>query len=373
MRHSTISRGLVAEVVRLQGEPKSHDFGHVFRRGFTLIELLVVIAIISVLIGLLLPAVQSAREAARRAQCLNNLKQLGIALHNYHAANDCFPVGYFFPTANQVYPGIPQDYYCWSVLAQMLPHIEQGAVYNALNFSFPIRSGPNGAFGAAPFAVIPANMTVVAVKVSTFLCPDDGFPQPAPGSGPINYVFCVGDGLNGGASLPGDIMLANGAFTMGKAIGVSGITDGSSNTVAATEQLLGIAGPATQTSPTPVPQDWRRAFSVEDEEGLDDPDCARATGGWQLDKGLGWWEGGFRSTLYNHYYTPNRTRYDCLGTIESFPLRPGWKAARSLHPGGVNALFCDGRVQFMKDSINLAVWRALSTRAGNEPISADAY
>jgi prepilin-type N-terminal cleavage/methylation domain-containing protein/prepilin-type processing-associated H-X9-DG protein len=342
-------------------------------RGFTLIELLVVIAIIGVLIALLLPAVQSAREASRRAQCLNNLKQLGIALHNYHTAQDAFPVGYFFPTASQVYPGIPQDYYCWSVLAQVLPQLEGGTIYNALNFSFPIRSGPNGAFGAAPFAVIPANRTGVGVRLNVFLCPSDGNPPPDPTSGPSNYVFCIGDGLNGGASLPGDVMFANGVFTMGKALGASAITDGLSSTVAASEQLLGIAGPPSQSSPTPVPPDWRRAFGVEDEEVLDDPDCARAPGGWQLDKGVGWWEGGLRSTLYNHYYTPNQRRYDCLSTIETFPLRPGWKAGRSLHSAGVNVLFCDGHVQFVKDSVNLAIWRALSTRAGGEAISADAY
>ena len=144
------------------------------RPGFTLIELLVVIAIIAVLIALLLPAVQGAREAARRIQCTNNLKQLGIALHNYHSAVGSFPVGYITPA-----PGAPlisfPDHYAWSVLAQMTPYLEQTSVYNAINFNFPVRTAPGfPGYGAPPFSIFPANTTAVSIKVGFFLCPSDG-------------------------------------------------------------------------------------------------------------------------------------------------------------------------------------------------------
>lgn len=114
------------------------------RRAFTLIELLVVIAIIGVLIALLLPAVQAARRAARRAQCTNNLKQIGVALHDYHASLNSFPVGFLYPDAGRFDPQIPQLHYRWSVPAQLSPYLEQTDVYNALNMDWPIATGGSG-------------------------------------------------------------------------------------------------------------------------------------------------------------------------------------------------------------------------------------
>jgi prepilin-type N-terminal cleavage/methylation domain-containing protein/prepilin-type processing-associated H-X9-DG protein len=331
------------------------------RRGFTLIELLVVIAIIGVLIGLLLPAVQAAREAARRMQCTNNLKQIGLGLHQYHAAVGSFPVGFLYPSGPVPSWTSPLQYR-WSALAQMGPYLEQAALYQALNFDFPLATKPtSGASAFWPFH--PVNATAMATRVALFLCPSDGGPPPLADSGPTNYAFCTGDGSNGG-----DATGANGVFILGPALSLADLTDGSSGTIAASEQPLGIAGPYTQTTPTPVPAPRVRAFARVASAPLDEVSCAAAGAGWMLHKGAGWWDGNYLNTLYNHHAVPNADTVDCV-TYHN----PGWKAARSLHPGGINALFCDGHVAFARDSIQVGVWRALATRAGGEVVPADAY
>ena len=183
------------------------------------------------------------------------------------------------------------------------------------------------------------------------------------GSGPVNYAFCSGSGIGGG-----DATGADGAFILGPAISLAGLTDGSSNTVAASEQLLGIAGPYSQTTPGPIPSPPSRAMARMAAGPLTDAGCAGAPSGWLLNKGAGWWDGNYLNTLYNHHETPNSVRYDCI-TYHN----PGWKAARSLHPGGVNVLFCDGHTAFIRDGVAPSTWRAIATRAGGEVVSADAF
>jgi prepilin-type N-terminal cleavage/methylation domain-containing protein/prepilin-type processing-associated H-X9-DG protein len=330
------------------------------RRGFTLIELLVVIAIIAVLIALLLPAVQAAREAARRVQCVNNFKQLGLALQNYHSSWNGFPVGFLYAYQG-VLPNSSPSQYRWSVLAQMIPCLEQVPLFNSINFNFPIGHKPGGS-GSLFWPYYPANTTAMATTISSFLCPSDGAPPPAAGTGPTNYAFCTGDGSNGG-----DATHADGTFILGPSLSIASVTDGTSETVAASEQSLGIAGPYSQPSPTPVPVPWSRAMARVAAAPLSDAACAVAPDGWLLNKGSSWWDGNYQNTLYNHYLMPNANRPDC--TVYH---NPGWKAARSYHPGGVNLLYGDGHVAFAKDTINPAAWRAISTRAGGEVVSADA-
>lgn len=203
----------------------------------------------------------------------------------------------------------------------------------------------------------------MATRVALFLCPSDGAAAPAGDSGPCNYTFCTGDGSGGG-----DADGANGAFVLGAPRSVASLTDGSSQTVAASEQLLGIAGPYSQPAPVPVPSPLVRAMARVALAPLTDPACEAAGAGWLLNRGSGWWDGNYQNTLYNHYLIPGSPRPDCL-----VYHNPGWKAARSFHLGGVNALFCDGHVAFARDSVDVRTWRALGTRAGGEVVPAGAY
>jgi prepilin-type N-terminal cleavage/methylation domain-containing protein/prepilin-type processing-associated H-X9-DG protein len=367
------------------------------RRGFTLIELLVVIAIIAVLIALLLPAVQSAREAARRAQCVNNLKQLGLAVHNYASANNVFP--------NQTLQNT--TYWAWepSWAAFLLPNLEQGPLYNAINFSVPMLD--LGPFTGVSF---PQNTTAGLTFLPTFICPSESIVHPASFTG-VEYAQTSYAGNYGG---PAMMTSCNGLIVPGKGdiyvktngtgtLSLATCTDGLSNTALFSEHLLGygtgLDNPATSPAVAGSNLAKRAMFQLSAVTlDADNGDlatlqkfvaaCKSIPGGTEPSEdatnGANWiMSQGYDtvSVSYTHVMPPNS--YSCTGnqsggwpTFLSDGSQGGYAAAStasSNHPSGVNVGFGDGSVKFLKDSVSLQTWWALGTRNLGEVISSDQY
>jgi prepilin-type N-terminal cleavage/methylation domain-containing protein/prepilin-type processing-associated H-X9-DG protein len=333
--------------------------------GFTLIELLVVVFVIGLLTGLLLPAVQSAREAARRIQCANNLKQIGLALQNYLAQQNVFP-GVDLKT--RTFPGASRFFstYFFSPIARMLPHLDQLPLYNATNFELP------------PVEAALFNQTVMKTSLGFLLCPSDVQP-PVPGFGRVNYRFCLGPTP---IWAPGSFypLSQSGPFTVHLVYPPAAFTDGLSTTVGVSERLEGdwIKGPfkwggdylylATAAPPNLPPQLLAPDQAVRYCSGLSLslPQESRGGESWLLS--------GFHFTNYNHCATPNMKIPDCclssnnLSSLLHRINEQGVFKATSYHPGGVNAAFMDGSVRFFTDGVDSRVWRAVSTRSGGEVV-----
>jgi prepilin-type N-terminal cleavage/methylation domain-containing protein/prepilin-type processing-associated H-X9-DG protein len=325
------------------------------RSGFTLIELLVVIAIIAVLIALLLPAVQSAREAARRTQCVNNLKQIGLALHNYNDSVGCFPMSMGMDSPGFGYPE-PVSY---SGLSMLLPFMEQSNVFNTINYSI--------------IRLDPGNNTAMATSVNAFLCPSDPQQQSVPvgqagenyhpnSGNTIDYVYGPSDPTGLNTSLPP----FNGPFYPVSSTKIAAITDGTSNTAAFSEMGLGDESNAIATEKTD--QFWTQTYPTTTTQAISDCQSFLVTNlafqGLSTD-GVPWIEGS-TSAMYNHVNVPNMR--SCI-----FPPGRIMNTANSYHPGGVNVGLCDGSVRFVKQTIGLQTWRALGSENGGEVISSDSY
>jgi prepilin-type N-terminal cleavage/methylation domain-containing protein/prepilin-type processing-associated H-X9-DG protein len=332
------------------------------RRAFTLIELLVVIAIIAVLIALLLPAVQAAREAARRSQCVNNLKQMGLALQNYHDVIGTFPAarpGHVFGSADLNY---------LSGFVSILPYMEQSPMYNAWNFMVMFDPQTGTSYTTAqPLPGTPAtgpqyvamNTSVSVATISTFLCPSDIAARiiPSPTNGFLSntlatcsYAFSAGNYGPPNTSTPFNIKSQNNGFAFYRnPVAIRDIIDGTSNTLEVGET---VANDGTFKGQTVCPANSSSPGS--------NMLTGNVFGAWAVCIRMG---SAFRTTV-----NPPNTK-PCFGITAGVDNA----AFGSFHSGGVNFSFVDGSVHFIKDTINLNVYKALSTRNLGEVISSDQY
>jgi len=359
------------------------------RRGFTLIELLVVIAIIAVLIALLLPAVQSAREAARRSQCVNNLKQFGLAFHNYISANDMLPPLHVDPKVNGQGAGIN-----WSAHARLLPFMEQNQIYNAINWNFGSRwdspgvtadPNPPDAASGGPQSIF--QYTALCTQINSFLCPSD----PNPGTSGT-FVFPTGSKLVGSFSYPANVGLnrrinnwqMNGPGYIGTSwdgalmatVSLSKFTDGTSNTIIFSEWIKGPAV-GTGTAPDGLGVVYNLGLNTDGaatdlafKQACDKISVTKTNQNWMW-KGEWWGFGG--TSIYSHTQTPNRVSCAYGDDAQDGRASITMITASSYHTGGVNALFADGSVHFIKTSVAVQTWQALATPDRGEVVSADAY
>lgn len=338
-------------------------------KGVTLIELLAAIGVISILVGLTLPAVARAREAARRLVCQSNLRQIGVAVHAYHDLNNCYPIS--ATTVVRSSPRGGRSFYLgsFSPHVRLLPWIEQRVLFDAINFDV----------GASPLATIgypeateeeihsaEVNATVLLSRLSVYLCPSDmGLQSP----GAVNYR-----GNTGVGGYPSRSYLhpdsGNGFFMPLYLVKAADVTDGLSNTVSFSERVRGTG----EGDPRPNRDYWlirSGAYGTAD-DGLaacmiaarssQNRDAFRFGGDYWM------WEGLDR-TSYVHAQEPNGKIPDCLQGALKTP--PGISTARSAHDGGVNVLMGDGSARFAADSIARDVWRAIGTRNGLESLSSE--
>jgi prepilin-type processing-associated H-X9-DG protein len=360
--------------------------------------LLVVIAIIAVLIALLLPAVQAAREAARRIQCVNNLKQLGLAMHNYHEANNCFPMASNAAMSSVSPISFNTCIQGWSAHAALLPYLGEGPTYNAINFNWGMSQSLTGSLAYCYFV----NLTIYPTRISEFICPSDyraftseltvGFPVPFANN---DYMACTGSTTNligwttgaAGQAVPINCNNAptNGVFALQQSKSIAAMLDGTSNIIAFSEAVNGVPKPEPPMTPliglnsVTFPAGSLVLNATDNvaavQAAIQACDTAYMTGGGSGGDARGdeWIHGGASFTLFNTVIPPNgrKQTWTYCSMAASGPAEIA--NAQSFHPGGVNCLLADGSVKFIRDSISQLVWWQLGSIAGGEVISADQY
>ena len=324
------------------------------RAGFTLIELMVVVSIVGLLVGLLLPAVQQAREAARRLHCANNLKQIGLALNAYHAAYQTFPLNWRDNLKSPI-----TDFACppFSALTRLLPYLDERPLYASINYQ--VQLYPLSVHETFPFV---ENTTSYLTSVSAYLCPSDDPSIPTRHGSNYRGNYGVGP-------MPGTTRehpdSGNGFYTLHAVLGAESFPDGLSHTVAYSERLKGTGGGDRVRPERDFGNINYTPYSV-----VRDADYALEAARYASTKvfpfnrkaGFSWFISDFGSTSYNHAQEPNGRIPDAILGGSTC----GVVTARSAHPGGVNSLTADGAVRFVKETIARKVWRGLGTRNGDE-------